>query len=85
MEVIDKERKNALLSIYSGYEPQPEPQQNYSPNRNHNHQFQTMNTQIRIRVRVRVRVRSYLDRASLKQFGDFQDYKKQYTVHFVYT
>jgi hypothetical protein len=26
---------------------------------------------------------SYLDRASLtKQFGDFQDYKKQYTVHF---
>jgi hypothetical protein len=30
MEVIE-ERKNALLSIYSGYEPQPEPSQNHSP------------------------------------------------------
>jgi hypothetical protein len=85
MEVIDKERKNALLSIYSGYEPQPEPQQNHSSEPQPQPPISTMNTQIRTGSGSGSGS-LYLDRASLtKQFGDFQDYKKQYTVHFVYT
>jgi hypothetical protein len=84
MEVIDKERKNALLSIYSGYEPQPEPQpeplpepQPQPPISNYEHPNTYSGSGSGSGSG------SYLDRASLtKQFGDFQDYKKQYTVHF---
>jgi hypothetical protein len=83
MEVIDKERKNALLSIYSGYEPQPEPQQNHSPNRNHNHQFQLWTPKYGFGFGFGFS--SYLDRACHSNSLEISKIIKQYTVHFVYT
>jgi hypothetical protein len=85
MEVIDKERKNALLSIYSGYEPQPEPQLEPlpEPQRNHNHQFKLWTPKYVFGFGFGFVL--YLDRASLtKQFGDFQDYKTIYRSFCLY-